>query len=479
MNQNKKNVQKIKNDQKRIIKYNENSNDSQNKQSYVNDEVNTVIKERNSTKIFPSIHRQSLYKKVNNPKRKTLSKTNRNIQIKESSKSNKNLEINLNNELILGNNLNDSLTKKHKIFHAKNTENSGKITPCVDKYIIKKTKMNTTNKEDKMEVIYLNNTNDKQNLIQSDEKIIDNYKKRFIFDNKKKNSTQSLNSNNLSENKKLNINYNSNFQDIGVKFSNSTTINKGNKKQKIFINLKASALTRHQVSNDNFSNLNRIIKNLNGNSNNKLVSDSNNLDDSSKEAIGSLTSENLKSTKPMTTFCTNQKLNENKNLSSSDKNLDKNSNTRGKTQIKYTYKNVNKDLGIKSKKVNSNRNNKILNNNNNKSIQNAPNKINNMNANLNINYYTFNFSNIFQNIPNNSDLNVLDINLVIPNKFIIQSAKFNSTNKMTGKNPSSDVNTITPKKNQEFNFKKNKNDLKIKTKKPYINSKQNRKRCFK
>ena len=473
MNQNKKNVQKIKNDQKRIIKYNENSNDSQNKQSYVNDEVNTVIKERNSTKIFPSIHRQSLYKKVNNPKRKTLSKTNRNIQIKESSKSNKNLEINLNNELILGNNLNDSLTKKHKIFHAKNTENSGKITPCVDKYIIKKTKMNTTNKEDKMEVIYLNNTNDKQNLIQSDEKIIDNYKKRFIFDNKKKNSTQSLNSNNLSENKKLNINYNSNFQDIGVKFSNSTTINKGNKKQKIFINLKASALTRHQVSNDNFSNLNRIIKNLNGNSNNKLVSDSNNLDDSSKEAIGSLTSENLKSTKPMTTFCTNQKLNENKNLSSSDKNLDKNSNTRGKTQIKYTYKNVNKDLGIKSKKVNSNRNNKILNYSNNKSIQNAPNKINNMNANLNINYYTFNFSNIFQNIPNNSDLNVLDINLVIPNKFIIQSAKFNSTNKMTGKNPSSDVNTITPKKNQEFNFKKNKNDLKIKTKKPYINSKKN------
>ena len=473
MNQNKKNVQKIKNDQKRIIKYNENSNDSQNKQSYVNDEVNTVIKERNSTKIFPSIHRQSLYKKVNNPKRKTLSKTNRNIQIKESSKSNKNLEINLNNELILGNNLNDSLTKKHKIFHAKNTENSGKITPCVDKYIIKKTKMNTTNKEDKMEVIYLNNTNDKQNLIQSDEKIIDNYKKRFIFDNKKKNSTQSLNSNNLSENKKLNINYNSNFQDIGVKFSNSTTINKGNKKQKIFINLKASALTRHQVSNDNFSNLNRIIKNLNGNSNNKLVSDSNNLDDSSKEAIGSLTSENLKSTKPMTTFCTNQKLNENKNLSSSDKNLDKNSGTRGKTQIKYTYKNNNKDLGIKSKKVNSNRNNKILNYSNNKSIQNAPNKINNMNANLNINYYTFNFSNIFQNIPNNSDLNVLDINLVIPNKFIIQSAKFNSTNKMTGKNPSSDVNTITPKKNQEFNFKKNKNDLKIKTKKPYINSKKN------
>ena len=473
MNQIKKKLQKLKNEQKRTIKCIENTNESQNKQVSFNDDGNTILKERNSTKIFPSIHRQNIYKKINNQKRKEKSsKNNKNTKIKESYKSNKNLEIILNNELFFGDNLNSSLGKINSAFQPRNTDYSSKCSTCVDKYSTKKKKMSINNKDDRMETIDQNNINEKQKVIQSDEKVINSYKKRFIFDNKKKNSIQNLTSTyNFNENRKLSINSNTNFKEIGVKFNNQNNKNKGINKQKLFINLKTTPLPRHQTSKDNLSNSNKIIKKLNVYNNKLTCEKSNNLDDSSKE--GNLINSNLKSAKQVTRFSGTQNLNTNENkldLNLSDKNLNKNPDKKEKNKIKNVFQNDSKDLGIKYKKLNPNLNNELLNHSSNKNTQNPQNKIHNTNTNLNINYYTFNFSNIFQN---NSNLNVLDINLILPNKFIIESTKFHSSKKITGKSISSEINTLTPKKNEESNFTKNKMNLKKRAKKPNINIKNN------
>ena len=476
MNQDEKRVQTIKNEHKRITKCNETESESQNQKVSFNDSGNKNIKQKNSTKIFPSIHRQCLYKKVNNQQRKNSLGTNTSSKIDESSKSNNNLEIKLNNELLLGNDLSSSLSK--------NTYNgTKKCTPYNEKYVNKKKRVNILKKDDKMEVIYLNNLNEKQSLIQSDEKVIDNYKKRFIFDNKKKNSNKNSNSNNnLNENRKLSINNNnSNAHEIGVQFSNSITNNKRNKKQKIFINLKATAPSLHKTSNDNFLDSNQMTKNLNG-SNKKLIYEkSNNLDDSSKEIFGSIVNENMKSSKTVSSFCGGQKLNTNENkigLNLLDKKLEKTSSTKGKSKSKNSLRFNNKDLGINYKKTNSNRNNAILNYTN-KNIQSSPssqNKIHNTNKNLNINYYSFNSSNLFQNGPDNSKLNVVDNNFFLPNEFTKGSIKLNSTDKISDKKITCDVNNITtPKKSNEINRLKQKMDLKIKPKKLSINTKNNTK----
>ena len=470
MNQDEKRVQTIKNEHRRIAKCNEAESEPQHHKVSFNDSGNKNIKQKNSTKIFPSIHRQCLYKKINNQQRKNSLGTKTSSKIDESSKSNNNLKIKLNNELLLGNDIDTSSSK--------NTYNgTKKSTPNNEKYVKKKKKVNILNKDDKMEVIYLNNINEKQSLIYSDEKVIDNYKKRFIFD-KKKNSTKNSNSNNnLNENRKLSINNNnSNAHEVGVQFSNSITNNKRNRKQKIFINLKATAPSLHKTNNDNFLDSNQTNKNLNG-SNNKLIYEkSNNLDDSSKELFGSIINENMKSSKTVSSFCGAQKLNINENrigLNLLDKKLEKTSSTKGKSKSKNSLRFNNKDFGINYKKANSNRSNAIINYTNNQSTPSSQNKTNNTNTNLNINYYSFNSSNLFQNGPDNSKLNAVDNNFFSPNEFIKGSIKLNSIDKISDKKITCDANITTPKKTNEINRLKQKMDLKIKPKKLSINTKNN------